>query len=127
MIKHILLVGSGGFVGASLRYLLNLFFFETLGFNFFPLGTLVINVLGCALIGLLSGLIELKGMFSIELRLLLIVGVLGGFTTYSSFGLETYNLMKSEFIGTAFINIFLQLSLGLLAVQLGFKLATYFH
>jgi CrcB protein len=85
----------------------------------FPYGTLVVNVLGCLVIGFLAGLAETRAAFTPETRLFLFVGVLGGFTTFSSFALETLSLARDTQQVAALINIGLQLTLGLLAVWIG--------
>jgi fluoride exporter len=85
----------------------------------FPLGTLVVNVLGCSLIGLAGGLAESRQVLGPEARSLLMIGVLGAFTTYSTFGYETLALVRDVEVAKAFLNIGLHLALGLAAVWLG--------
>ncbi|MCC7117140.1 MAG: fluoride efflux transporter CrcB [Anaerolineales bacterium] len=114
---NILLVGAGGFIGSVLRYLLGGY---VQGFaKAFPLGTLTVNVIGCFVIGLLAQLGEKYGAFSDESRLFLVLGVLGGFTTFSSFGNDTVNLFRQGFSTNAFLNVGANVILGLLAVWLG--------
>lgn len=97
MIK-LLIIGSGGFLGAVFRYFLitgvTAFTERISGVNSFPFGTLAVNIVGCFLIGFLGGLIEYKQLFSSEVRLFLFIGLLGGFTTYSTFGYDAYNLLR---------------------------------
>jgi CrcB protein len=91
---NILFVGVGGFAGAVARYLLGGWILHhTLALKF-PWSTFGINVLGCLVIGLLSGLIERLDWFVPQMRLLLLTGLLGGFTTFSAFGLETVHLLR---------------------------------
>ena len=114
-VTTIFLVAFGGGVGAILRY-----FLANVGQSFtrtsFPLGTLIVNVLGCALIGLISAmLIGPLAQHREMLRLLLIVGVLGGFTTYSSFALDSIELFDGGRIGQAVLYIVLSNTIGLCA------------
>ena len=91
---NIILVGAGGFIGSIARYLLSGWVLHhTLGGKF-PWSTFVVNVLGCLLIGVLSGMIERLEWFTPQMRLLLLTGLLGGFTTFSAFGLETVFLLR---------------------------------
>ncbi len=84
------IVGSGGFLGALARYGLSGLVQRQLPFASFPYGTLVVNLMGCALIGVLAGLAESRQMFGSEVRTFAFIGVLGGFTTFSTFGYETF-------------------------------------
>jgi CrcB protein len=120
---NVLLVGIGGFVGSVLRYLLSGLVQQWTGRDDFPVGTLAVNVLGCLVIGLMSQLAEARGAFSPETRALVIIGVLGGFTTFSSFGNETLNLWRDGQGSLALANVAAQLVLGLGAVGLGRFLA----
>ena len=86
----VLLVGTGGFAGSAARYLVGRWVHQLLGTTWFPYGTLAVNVLGCLIIGILFGLAQARGIFTDETRALVFTGVLGGFTTFSSFGLETF-------------------------------------
>ncbi len=118
----LLLVGAGGFLGSIVRALLSNFM-QPSSDSAFPLGTLVVNVIGCFVIGALSQVGETREIFSAETRAFIFVGVLGGFTTYSSFGNETINLWRSGTLWLAFINVAAQLLLGLGAVLVGRWLA----
>ncbi len=120
---NLLLIGSGGFVGSVARYLLSRAMQLLLPQLGIPAGTLSVNVLGCLLAGLLGGLLESRLELSPELQLFLFVGVLGGFTTFSAFGYETFNLLRTAHPLVAGANILLQLALGLGAVCLGHWLA----
>lgn len=120
----ILLIGAGGFVGTVLRYLVSglAHSFISAG-SAFPYGTLVVNTLGCFLIGFFSGLVETRQLFDPETRVFVLIGLLGGFTTFSSFGYETFALMRDGQTTAALSNIGLQVVLGLAAVWCGHVLA----
>jgi fluoride exporter len=116
---NILWVGVGGFIGSVFRYVLSGLVQEYTKRDDFPVGTLAVNILGCLIIGLLSQLAEARGAFSPETRALVIIGILGGFTTFSSFGNETMNLWRDGESYLAFVNVVAQVMLGLGAVWLG--------
>jgi fluoride exporter len=121
--KSVLLVALGGALGSAARYKLSgLVLHHTVDWRF-PAGTFAVNVLGCAVAGLLAGLAERHEMFSPDARLLLFTGVLGGFTTFSAFGLETVHLLRRGEIGVASANIALSVAAGLAALWLAFSLA----
>jgi CrcB protein len=118
----LLLVGAGGFLGSIARALLSNFVQQTSD-SAFPFGTLAVNALGCLVIGALSQLSETHELFTAETRAFIFVGVLGGFTTYSSFGNETINLWRGGSGWLALVNVAAQLFIGLGAVLLGRWLA----
>lgn len=120
---NLTLVGLGGFFGSMARYALDGLVYRLLREPLFPYGTLFINVLGCFLIGLLSGLAEQRGLFTGETRAFLLIGVLGGFTTFSTFGYETFALLRDGQALPAVLNIFFQVGLGVGGVWLGYALA----
>jgi CrcB protein len=122
MIK-LLWVGAGGFIGAISRYVVSGMFYRFFGKAMFPYGTLAVNVIGCLLIGFLSGLTEDRQLFNPELRLLVFIGVLGGFTTFSTFGYEIFTFARDGQILSSFTNLFLHIVLGLGAVWLGFSIS----
>lgn len=122
----ILLVGSGGFIGSVLRYIISGATYRLFERPWFPYGTLSVNVLGCLLIGFLSGLAESRQLFSPEVRLLLFIGLLGGFTTFSTFGYESFNFARDGQWTATMLNIGLQVVLGLAAVWLGHILSRLF-
>ncbi|MEJ2545712.1 MAG: fluoride efflux transporter CrcB [Calditrichaceae bacterium] len=119
MIK-LLWVGTGGFIGAISRYVVSGLIYRLFGKTWFPFGTLAVNVLGCLLIGFLSGIAENRQIFSPELRLLVFIGILGGFTTFSTFGYEIFNFARDGQIISSLTNLALHIILGLGAVWLGF-------
>ncbi|HEY3102680.1 MAG TPA: fluoride efflux transporter CrcB [Pyrinomonadaceae bacterium] len=99
------LAGIGGFVGSALRYAVSGFVQNWSGSIRFPFGTLAVNLAGCVLIGFLSQLAETRGIFSADVRTLIFIGVLGGFTTFSAFGNETINLWRDGENALAVANI----------------------
>ena len=121
MLKELLLVGTGGFVGSILRYAVG----RALGgitWLSLPWGTLAVNVAGCFLIGILSGL---PTPLSAHARLVLITGLCGGFTTFSTFMNEGSALMKDEHYTYMMLYLFGSLTLGLIAVLSGHQLAKW--
>lgn len=118
-VLKILMVGLGGAGGSILRYLASGYVQQLFDSATFPYGTLVVNVLGCLLIGFLSELAEAHGMFTAETRALLLIGMLGGFTTFSTFGNESMNLLRDGEGTLALMNIGASIMLGLAAVWVG--------
>jgi CrcB protein len=123
--KAILLVGTGGFLGSVLRYLISGWVFRFFDKPWFPVGTLAVNCLGCLVIGFLGGIAEQKRVFDPEFRLFVFIGILGGFTTFSAFAYETTSLVRDARLAGALINITLQLAGGLWAVWLGALMARF--
>lgn len=121
--SQVLLVGLGGFIGSSLRFVVGLWVLNLAGLGAFPYGTLVVNVLGCMAIGLLGGFGDLHGGLNPGLRLFLITGVLGGFTTFSAFAYETLSLAQSAQAMKAVASVALQTGLGFSAAWLGYATA----
>ena len=119
----ILLVGAGGFLGSILRYSLSGWVHRILDNPWFPYGTLAVNVTGSLVIGFLAGLADSRSLFSSEARLFVFIGLLGGFTTFSSLTIETFSLARSAQLLAAAMNVTLQIFLGLVAVWLGNLLA----
>ena len=119
MLKEILYIGAGGFAGAVLRYYCGIVIkkITLLGHIFW--GTLFVNTAGCFLIGFLFPLLTSKTHISGNMRLLVITGFLGGFTTFSSLALETVSLARSSLYLFSLINMTLNIALGLSALLLG--------
>lgn len=117
-----LLVGAGGFLGAMARYGLGGWVQARAGAGF-GWGTLAVNLLGCLAIGLIWGIGERQGSLSPEAGAFLMVGILGGFTTFSAFGLELFLLLRSGAWPVALAVVLSNLLLGLGAVWLGWESA----
>jgi CrcB protein len=122
---NVLLVGAGGFIGSIARYLLGGWVQRVLDNPWLPWGTFVINVLGCLIIGLLAGLSDTRQSITPEARLFLMIGILGGFTTFSSFGLETFRLLQDGQWIASVANAAGSVVAGLVAVWLGFTIARW--
>ncbi len=120
---RLLLIGLGGAVGSVLRYLLSGAVQAGTGATLFPIGTLVVNLVGCFAIGVLSELSESRGVLSAETRGLLVVGLVGGFTTFSTFANESLSAMRDRAMLIAASNVVLSVVLGLAAVWAGRVLA----
>jgi fluoride exporter len=118
MIKNLFLVAIGGAFGSTLRYLIH-WFAHKKNTTSFPIQTLLVNVLGCLLIGILIGYFAKHQNENEALKLLFVTGFCGGFTTFSAFGLENMTLLQNQNYQTAFLYITLSLILGILAVGIG--------
>lgn len=118
MLKTILIVGTGGFLGSIARYLTQLLM-ERLLHSTFPWGTLVANIAGCFIIGIIYALSERGGLLSPEWRIFLTVGFCGGFTTFSSFAFNDFIMLSEKDYFQFFGNIFLSVFFGITAVYLG--------
>lgn len=112
MIKALLIVGAGGFAGACARFLVTRWCAAIHICNF-PLGTFLVNIAGCFLIGILSGLLEKNGVLSPERALLLITGFCGSFTTFSTFASEIFGMSNRGEWLTAFSYMALSIIVGL--------------
>ena len=121
--ESIFIVGIGGFIGSIMRYLVTIWsqvFFKELSF---PLGTLIVNISGCLLLGLLNGWAENYQFFTSQIRLFMFVGILGSFTTFSTFSYETIKMMQNGDSFQALLNIAIQVIVGLFAAFIGFQIA----
>jgi CrcB protein len=116
-----LLVLLGGGLGSAARYLTSTLMAEWFG-PAFPWGTFTVNVAGGLLIGFLATLADERGLLGPQARLFLVVGVLGGFTTFSSFSLESLRLAESGELPAALLNILGTVALALLAAAVGIQL-----
>ena len=123
-IKVLLIVGSGGFVGAVSRYLVSGWVQEFLK-NPFPYGTMAVNSIGSLILGILAGLSQ-KVIVSPNIRLFLGIGLLGAFTTFSTFSYETMMLLRSQSYGEALLNVGVSLVAGIIAVYAGFGVSQLF-
>ncbi|MCC7573131.1 MAG: fluoride efflux transporter CrcB [Candidatus Methanofastidiosum sp.] len=113
----LLLIGIGGFIGAVLRYLVSGWVQN--GLSYFPLGTLSVNVIGSFFLSVILYLTENKGLFSEETRIFLTIGILGAFTTMSTFSYESFRLLESRETLYLSINIIATVLLTLFAVLFG--------
>lgn len=118
--KLVLLAGLGSFIGGAGRYLIGLLFVAKSQTSF-PLATFIVNLLGCFSIGLLFGLWQ-KGEISEEVKTFLIVGILGGFTTFSAFSNETIQLFQAQAYLMAGFYVLSSIVIGLLLTYIGLKL-----
>jgi len=123
MVYKLLLVGAGGFAGSVVRYLAGGYVQNVSGSIGFPYGTLAVNLAGCFVIGFLSHLADARGVFDADARAFVFVGVLGGFTTFSTFGNETMNLFRDGENAFALLNVGSHVIIGLLLVWLGRSVA----
>ncbi|HEY3293848.1 MAG TPA: fluoride efflux transporter CrcB [bacterium] len=124
--REILLVGTGGFLGSVARYAAGGLVYRIVRTPLLPWGTLAVNVLGCLAIGFCGGLAESRQLFSPDARLFLFIGIFGGFTTFSTFGYETFALARDGEMLLAGSNILLQVTFGLGAVWAGQVLSRVF-
>jgi CrcB protein len=122
--RHLLYIGMGGFCGAILRYLVSGGVQKWTRSVDFPYGTLAVNLIGCLIIGMLTRLDEIRGMMSPEMRFFIFIGLLGAFTTYSTFSNEAVNLINDRRVVLAIVYVGGHVVFGLAAVLLG-RLSTY--
>lgn len=121
-IVSVLLVAAGGALGSVGRYAISGVMVPRLLDWRFPVGTFAVNIAGCLLIGILAGFAVKQSLFSAEARLFLFTGVAGGFTTFSTFGLETFELFRRGETLVAVSYIAASVIIGLLVVWLGFSI-----
>ena len=119
------LVGCGGFLGALLRYGMSGLVQRQVPLSTFPYGTLAVNLLGCLLIGAVVGLGDSRQLFGPETRTFLLIGLLGSFTTFSTFGYETFALLRDGENLQAAAYVGLHLVLGPAVVWLAYALARW--
>ncbi len=121
MLRTILFIGTGGFIGSVMRYLVQIWVEKGLA-STFPYGTMVANVAGSLIIGIVYALAEKGNLMSAEWRMFLAVGFCGGFTTFSSFAYNNFAMLKEGSFGQFFWNAGGSLFLGILAIYLGITL-----
>jgi len=122
--QKVLLIGLAGLVGTLGRYALSGVVARRFG-ETFPAGTLVVNIVGCFLAGLLFYLLQERNLVGPTARTVVMIGFLGGFTTFSSFGLQTFTLLRDGEFWFASLNIIGSNILGLLMVWLGYTAAKF--
>lgn len=118
MLRTILIVGTGGFIGSVMRYLVQFFVEKDLS-STFPWGTFIANIAGSFIIGIVFALAQKGNLLSAEWRLFLAVGICGGFTTFSSFAYNNLTMLKDQAYGQFIWNVGGSLFFSLLAVYLG--------
>jgi CrcB protein len=116
---NLLAVAIGGALGAAARYLLSAFVLRVSG-TLFPLGTFVVNVIGCLVFGAIAGVTTQRVQMTPALRLFLLTGILGGFTTFSSYAFESFVLVRDGQMLWATINVAGQVIAGLLGMWAGY-------
>ncbi len=119
---EIILVGLGGALGAISRYLVGTLTDSTSVAMRFPIGTLIVNIVGCFLIGLISVVLLRYWPIGSNARLFLITGVLGGFTTFSAFSFETVTMIKAGNLSAAALYILPSVLIGLLVTYIGMRI-----
>lgn len=123
MLRSILIVGLGGFIGSALRFLVTRWF-QMQDVSTFPWGTFTVNIVGSFVIGLIFGLSERSNILTPEWRLFLTVGICGGFTTFSSLSNDAFILLQGREFLSVSLYITLSFFLGLVAVFLGRLITT---
>jgi CrcB protein len=121
-VKELLAVGFGGLIGSIFRYKIGGFLLHHSTSGRFPLSTFVINVTGCFVIGVLGAMVERHDFFSPTWRLFLFTGMLGGYTTFSAFGLEGVYLLRRGEVGVALGYAMFSVIGGFAAVWIALKL-----
>ena len=122
--RGILLVAIGGALGSVARYLLSGWVLHHSAEWRFPLGTFLVNILGCLAVGILGGLVVKHDFLSPEARLIFFTGIAGGFTTFSAFGLETFHLLRRGEILVAGGYVVSSVFIGLAVLWAGFALVS---
>lgn len=119
MFQNVMLVGAGGFAGSVLRYLAGWFVARQWSDTTFPYATMLVNIIGCLLIGILMGSVNKSGDQGTSMKLLLVTGFCGGFTTFSAFAFDNLQMLQQGQYSAFALNVFGSLLLCLLAVWAG--------
>lgn len=124
MIRNLLFIALGGATGSVLRYLTSVWTVKLIGQNWFFSGTTAVNIIGCFLIGVIATILQEKSLTDNTFKLLLIVGFLGGFTTFSSFGLEGFDVATLS-LQKGIIYMGFQVFAGIAAVWIGIEIGKW--
>ena len=122
--KLILMIGIGGFIGTIFRYIISIGI-QNKFLSSYPFGTFTVNIIGCFLIGIIYALSD-RGNISVEWRLFIATGILGGFTTFSSFSNETVSMLRDAQYGFALLYVLSSVTIGILATFAGIFLIKAF-
>jgi len=120
--SKIILIGLAGFIATLSRYCISDVVAKRYG-ETFPMGTLVVNLIGCFLVGLLFYLLQERYLVNQTVRTVVLIGFVGGFTTFSSFGLQTFTLLQDGEFGLAVLNLMVSNFVGLFLIWAGYSLA----
>jgi CrcB protein len=121
-----MLVGAGGFIGSGLRYTVAISVQRMFPAAAFPYGTAAVNIIGCFFIGYLATTLETRELGEPALKLFLLAGILGGFTTFSAFSYENLLLVQNSKALVALMNVLVQVTAGFIAAWAGFQLGRVF-
>ncbi|MBN1783100.1 fluoride efflux transporter CrcB [bacterium] len=121
--RQLVIVGLGGFIGAILRYTVSGWIQKAARTGMFPLGTMGVNLIGCLCIGFIGGLADQRECFTPEIRMFLLIGILGSFTTFSTFGYESLALIRDQQILSMSVNVIGHVGLGIFAAWAGYTIA----
>lgn len=125
MFRNLLFIAAGGAIGSVLRYVTSVWTLKLIGQNWLISGTTAVNIIGCILIGIVATVLQEKGLMENTIKLFLIVGFLGGFTTFSSFGLEGFDIAAVS-LQKGLIYMAFQVVFGIAAVWAGIELGKWF-
>lgn len=122
MLKYVILIGTGGFIGSVLRFYVSKLV-QNVFLSSFPYGTFAVNVIGCLFIGIIFGIAEKGTWLTPEWRMFLTVGLCGGFTTFSTYSSESFQLLRDGQLINVLSYTALSVVCGLLAVYLGYMIS----